>query len=78
MSKIAVVGSSNTDMVVKVKHLPSPGETVLGSDFVGSWTREDDLVIEGLQFEDGCALVPDKAGLGCELDMDALERYRVG
>ncbi len=48
---------------------------ILGSDFVGSWTREDDLVVEGIQFEDGYALVPDKPGLGCELDMDALEAH---
>ncbi len=50
---------------------------VLGSDFVGSWTREDDLVVKGLQFEDGYALVPQAPGLGCDLDMDALDRYRV-
>lgn len=31
--KIVVVGSSNTDMVVRVSRLPSPGETVLGSRF---------------------------------------------
>ncbi len=34
MKKIYVVGSSNTDMVVKCKTLPTPGETVLGSDYV--------------------------------------------
>jgi len=34
MVKIVVVGSSNTDMVVKVPHLPAPGETVLGGEFV--------------------------------------------
>jgi len=50
---------------------------VLGSDFVGSWTREDDLVIEGLQFDDGYVVVPNKPGLGCELDMDAIENHRV-
>lgn len=50
---------------------------VLGSDFVGSWTREDDLIVEGIQFQDGYAVVPEKPGLGCELDMDALEKYRV-
>jgi ribokinase len=33
MAKIVVVGSSNTDMVVKVPHLPTPGETVLGGEF---------------------------------------------
>ena len=30
---ILVVGSSNTDMVVKTNHLPRPGETVLGGTF---------------------------------------------
>lgn len=33
-SKIVVVGSSNTDMVVKVPHIPVAGETVMGSDFM--------------------------------------------
>ena len=30
---ILIVGSSNTDMVIKTKHLPRAGETVLGSTF---------------------------------------------
>ncbi|WP_425235581.1 ribokinase [Ulvibacterium sp.] len=33
MSKIVVVGSANTDMVVKTKRFPEPGETILGGDF---------------------------------------------
>ena len=32
---ILVVGSSNTDMVVKTNHLPRPGEPVLGGTRVG-------------------------------------------
>ncbi len=32
--KIVVVGSANTDMVVKVPHLLQPGETLLGSQFM--------------------------------------------
>lgn len=32
-SKILVVGSSNTDMVIKTGHLPRPGETVIGGTF---------------------------------------------
>ena len=32
--KIVVAGSSNTDMVVKVHHIPAPGETVMGSGFM--------------------------------------------
>ncbi|MBQ3148963.1 MAG: ribokinase [Alistipes sp.] len=33
MKNIVVIGSSNTDMVVKTSHLPVGGETVLGGDF---------------------------------------------
>lgn len=34
MSKIVVIGSSNTDMVVQSERLPRPGESVLGGDFM--------------------------------------------
>jgi len=33
MSKIVVIGSSNTDMVIQSEHLPAPGETILGGKF---------------------------------------------
>lgn len=33
MKKIYVIGSANTDMVVKTEFLPGPGETVLGGTF---------------------------------------------
>ncbi len=32
--KIVVVGSSNTDMVVKSENIPAPGETVTGGEFL--------------------------------------------
>lgn len=32
--KILVVGSSNTDMVIKTNHFPAPGETILGGKFL--------------------------------------------
>ncbi|MBV9849018.1 MAG: ribokinase [Armatimonadetes bacterium] len=32
-ARIAVIGSSNTDMVVRASRLPRPGETVLGGEF---------------------------------------------
>ena len=32
--KIIVVGSCNTDMVIRVDHLPLPGETIIGHDFI--------------------------------------------
>ena len=34
MNKIIVVGSSNTDMVVRSERLPRPGESVIGGDFM--------------------------------------------
>jgi len=33
MSNIVVVGSSNTDMVVRTSRFPKPGETIIGGDF---------------------------------------------
>ena len=33
MNRVAVIGSSNTDMVVKTSRFPAPGETVLGGEF---------------------------------------------
>ncbi len=32
-SSIVIIGSSNTDMVIKSSHLPAPGETILGGTF---------------------------------------------
>jgi len=33
-SSIIVVGSSNTDMIIKLERIPRPGETILGGEFV--------------------------------------------
>ena len=33
---ILVVGSSNTDMIIKVQHIPQPGETILGGEFASA------------------------------------------
>ncbi|MDP2890770.1 MAG: ribokinase [Bacteroidota bacterium] len=34
MKKIIVIGSSNTDMVIKTKNFPAPGETIMGGKFL--------------------------------------------
>lgn len=34
MNRILVIGSSNTDMVIKTGKLPAPGETILGGTFL--------------------------------------------
>jgi ribokinase len=33
---LLVVGSSNTDMIIKVRHIPKPGETILGGEFASA------------------------------------------
>lgn len=33
---ILVVGSSNTDMIIKVERIPKPGETILGGEFASA------------------------------------------
>ena len=47
----------------------------MASDFVGGWTRGDDLIVEPIQFADGFTPTPMKPGLGCALDEVALERF---
>ena len=36
MSKpsVVVIGSSNTDMIIRLNHIPKPGETILGGEFL--------------------------------------------
>jgi len=33
VKKILVIGPSNTDMIIKLERLPTPGETIIGGDF---------------------------------------------
>jgi muconate cycloisomerase len=49
----------------------------LGSDIIGQFMREDDLITEPLVYEAGHVLVPQGPGLGVQLDLDALARYTV-
>ena len=49
----------------------------LGSDIIGQFMREDDLIIDPLIYENGHVLVPQGPGLGVALDRDALSRYTV-
>ena len=41
------------------------------------FTREADVVAEGLALEKGHFAVPTGSGLGIKVDMDVVERYRV-
>ncbi len=49
----------------------------LRSDIFGELVRENDLIVEPIEIKDGRARVPQKPGLGLEVDFKALEKYRV-
>ena len=49
----------------------------LRSDIFGERIRENDLISQGLEITNGQARVLQGPGLGVELDLEALERYRV-
>ena len=49
----------------------------LPSDIVGNFVRDDDLIVDPIVIRDGCAEVPDKPGLGIELDEAAVAEYDV-
>jgi len=49
----------------------------LTSDIFAEFCRENDLVIEPINIKNGFANVPDKPGLGIELDEKALKKYQV-
>jgi muconate cycloisomerase len=50
------------------------GNCTLGSDLCGNFVHEHSLLSEPLVV-DGYAIVPDKPGLGVELDEEAVQRY---
>ncbi|MEZ4867330.1 MAG: enolase C-terminal domain-like protein [Caldilineaceae bacterium] len=73
-------GSGNDLGIIETAYLHAAATApncTMASDFVGSWTREDDLIVEPLALADGSVAVPMIPGLGCQLDMAALTRYTV-
>lgn len=48
---------------------------VLPSDMQSEWVREHTLITPRMAYADAHALVPDRPGLGVELDHDAIPRY---
>ncbi|MFB0503136.1 MAG: mandelate racemase/muconate lactonizing enzyme family protein [Candidatus Bathyarchaeia archaeon] len=50
---------------------------VLTSDVFSEFCREDDFLVEPLEIQNGLTRVPNKPGLGVEIDDKALEKYRV-
>jgi muconate cycloisomerase len=48
------------------------------SDIFGELVRENDLIVNPVNFQNGFAQVPQGHGLGIELDKEAIERYKTG
>ena len=75
---IPVWQASNVDLgIFDVFRLHASAATpncTLGSDLCGNFVHEHSLLAEPL-VQDGYAIVPDKPGLGIELDEDAMQRY---
>ena len=59
--------------VITVNTLEGREQTKVGGVFY-----TDDIITEPFEYADGCLKVPDRPGLGVELDPDKVEKYRVG
>ena len=63
---------------MRTKACAATPSCTLGSDIIGQFMREDDLIVEPLTHENGHVLVPQGPGLGVGVsDRDALSRYAV-
>lgn len=51
---------------------------LLASDLCSEWVREHTLVKQRMQYHDGGAVVPDRPGLGVDLDHAAIKKYTRG
>jgi muconate cycloisomerase len=58
-------------------HTAAAAGCALPCDIIGNLFREDDLIVEPIQIAGGFAVVPEAPGLGVELDLAAVENYRV-
>ena len=78
---IPVWQASNVDLGIfdafRLHASAAAANCTLASDLCGNFVHEHSLLAEPL-VRDGWAVVPDKPGLGVELDEDALRRYAVG
>ena len=68
---LGVSGAYGTHVHAVVRNATIPSDCL-------HFTRENDLIGGALMPKDGFVEVPDSPGLGIELDMQAVEKYRVG
>jgi muconate cycloisomerase len=71
-------GSGNDLGIIDASYLHSCAASpncTLPSDIL-SYLREDDLIVDPIEIKDSYATVPEKPGLGVELDEDAVKKYQ--
>ena len=51
---------------------------LIPSDIFGELVREDDLIMQPIEFENGAAILPQGDGLGVDVDYSALDNYSTG
>jgi len=50
---------------------------LLGADLAASQSREHNLIKQPLTYDEGTVTVPQSPGLGVDVDLDAIEKYRI-
>lgn len=68
----ASTASVSEACVIPVTRITGREQTRIGGAFY-----KDDIITEPFEYKDGCLIVPDRPGLGVELDMDKVSQYRV-
>jgi muconate cycloisomerase len=58
-------------------HCAAAAGCELPGDMIGHLFREDDLIVDPIEMIEGAAVVPDRPGLGVDLDRNAVDKYRV-
>ena len=81
LAGIPVWHGSGVDLgVLEASYLHACAATenaTLSSDIFGEFCRFNDLIVEPIEIENGFAKIPEKPGLGVELDEEAIEKYRI-
>src|SRR5690625_7317026 len=49
-----------------------------GTELFGPLLLTDDIVKKPIEYRDNSLIMPESAGLGVELDLDQIEKYKIG
>jgi L-alanine-DL-glutamate epimerase-like enolase superfamily enzyme len=76
---ISLLGGSSIEMGVlqslRLHAASTARNCVLASDLCSDWVREHTLITPRMEYCDGGAIVPNRPGLGVDLDHEAMKPY---